>query len=230
MKFAAATPVQLHDWLERKVAEFEKRGHCSAPLIACAAGAGMIEFWRITAVWPLDAVKDLIDMAARLAQRNIPDILAEPPLRRIGLATPQYMIAHSAEQFADALAKFPEAATELIGEPPGNLVDWLSRFVSLAAEEAEQIRSTFDSLPPPPVQSSHDRKGLAYRAAIQRIVENLRAAGCAVTLAQQDRLVATLTNVMLCPGAQVTAESEKKRRTRRNEQHIRKSKGHTICS
>jgi hypothetical protein len=218
MQFDKSTPGAMRIWFEQQIAKISEAGRDTKPWLALTGDERMRHVWELTADWPPQAIESLISFAAALAEAGVPAVLAEPPQNRVGLAWSQHCISEAARSLITELRTDPDTAARLLDAPIEPLISQLEDLFDRALGEAVLIEGIAKQFTPGvAVHVSYDRRPLAYREAIANVVIGLRREGLAVTLGEQDKLVATLANLALClpSNGEVSAKSEERRRQRK---------------
>jgi hypothetical protein len=216
----ASRLAEIGAWLTQQTVEIESAGRDANPWRSLESDPRMIQVWRIIAEWPqMKAIQPLLGFAGSLAEKGVPAVLAEPPHNRVGLAWSQYRIGEAARALIVELRTAPDTATRLLAASLEPLILELEGLANRALREADAIEAIArQHSPGVAVHASYDRGPLAYREFMANVIAGLRNNGIEVTLAEQHRLVATLTNVVFgrSGNTEVSARSEERRWQRQN--------------
>ena len=218
----AVSDAETRDWLIQQIAERESAGRDTKPWLALARDPRMVEVWQIIAHWPQEtAVRPVIGFAADLAVEGIPEVMADPPAHRERIAGTHCcaLIGDAARALIVELRAAPDTAARLFEAPIEPLLLQLEGVASRALLEAEKIKALVRQLSPGvAVHAAYDRGPLAYRAAMAALIAGVRTEGVPVTLSDQHRLVAALTNVVFhkSGNTEIKAETEARRWQRRH--------------
>jgi hypothetical protein len=214
-EFARNTPSEVANWLRARLAVLPNH-----PILrALATDDRMADLWADLGKlgeWRPGALT-VVSLAVHFSTPTILSNLQKPPEERWPLSCPEYPLGVAAENLADMLQWWANAAAELWGEPVDALVERLRAFATAAFERAKAKQSVYDYIPEPSQRGRGNRKQLAFRIALARALlclsEDASFSGRPPSREQQDRMVATITSVVF-PEHAVDAETIRRHRQR----------------
>ena len=125
IEFARNTPPEVKNWLRVRLVAVP-----DDPIsIQLATDERMSAVWAELGEWQPGALT-LMLLATHFRASTILSALQEPPEERVSLSWPEYPFGAAAEDLAIWLECWPNAATELWGEPLNALVERLRAFAT----------------------------------------------------------------------------------------------------
>ena len=215
IEFARNTPPEVANWLGAQLGAMPNH-----PIfIALATDERMSVLWAELKKWQPGALV-FVHLAAHFRAPTILSALQKPSEERVWLSWPESPLGIEAEDFAIRLECWPNAATELWGEPIDALVERLRAFATAAFERAKAKQSAYDYVAEPRQGGRGSREQLAFREALSAAMQRL-SKGYPLSKKRQDRVIATIASVVF-PEYPVDDETIRRHRQR---QHRRQEGG-----
>jgi hypothetical protein len=210
IEFARNTPPEVANWLRAQLGAMPN----DPILIALATDERMSGLWAELEKWQPGALT-FVQLAAHFSGPAILSALQKPSEERDWLSWPESPLGIAAEDFAIRLECWPNAATELWGEPIDALVGRLRAFATAAFERAKAKQSAYDYIAEPRQGGRGSREQLAFREALSAAMQRhpLPKEG-------QDRIIATIASVVF-PEYPVDTETIRRHRQRQRRRQKR---------
>jgi len=207
IEFARNTPPEVANWLRTQLGAMPNH----PILIALATDERMSALWAELKKWQPEPLT-FVQLAAHFSAPAILSALQTPPEERVGLSWPESPLGIAAEDFATRLECWPDAATELWGEPIDALVERLRAFASVAFERAKANQSVYDYIAEPRQGGRGGREQLVFREALSAALQRL-SKDYSLPKERQDRIIAAIANVVF-PEYRVDPETIRRHRQR----------------
>jgi hypothetical protein len=211
IEFARKTPPEVTNWLRAQLGAMPNH----PILIALATDERMSVVWAELKKWQQGAALVVVQLAAHFSAPAILSALQTPPEARVKLSWPESLLGIAAEDFAIRLGCWPNAATELWGEPVDALVERLRAFATAAFERAKVKQSAYDYVAEPKQGGRGSREQLAFREALSAALQRL-SKDYLLRKERQDRIIATIASVVF-PKYPVDPETIRRHRQRRRQ-------------
>ena len=217
IKFARNTPSEVTNWLRAQLAATPNH----RILLALATDEHMSAVWAELGKWQPQALT-LVQLAAHFSAPTILSALQNPSEERVLLSWPESPLGIAAEDFAIRLECWPNAATELWGEPIDALIERLRAFATAAFERAKAKQSVYDYIAEPRQGGRGNQEQLAFREALSSALQRL-SKDHPLSEQRQDRVIATIASVVF-PECPVDTETIRRHRQRQRQRQRRRQK------